>query len=179
MMKMILAMVMALTGCVWADQKAGIDLDYSIKVTGRQLTQKEKDAIHNQKSKSDELTRIDLNHLTKAQYVEFAKALIELSKDQNELSKTTKTVLTGILGLEGKEVGLRMLDIDPIWNRSALFAIVAVSNKIKLDAEDMENWKKACIAVALKTEDKELRLLISVIYASVLSQNERLPQEKR
>ena len=159
-MKTILAMVMAFTG--W------------LPISGM-AADKPKISV----PQSDGLTRLDLTHLTKAQYLEFGKALMELSKDEKELAKSTKTMLTGMLGLEGNAKGSRMLDIDPIWNRSALFAIVAVGNKIKLDAEDMENWKKACVAVALKTEDKELRLLISVIYASVLSQNEKLPQEKR
>jgi len=117
---------------------------------------------------------VNLLNLTQAEYIEVCKAMIKESEANREkFGKQSKQILIGILSLEGKPERQGFLDISPIFNRSMLFAMLAVHNKIKLDAEDMANFQAECVANSGKAKEYD-RMIIMTIYSSVFSENEKL-----
>ncbi|MCX6879377.1 MAG: hypothetical protein NTW21_37085 [Verrucomicrobia bacterium] len=117
---------------------------------------------------------VNLVDLTKTEYIEVCKAMIKESEENREVFwKQSKQLLIGILNLEGKPERQGFMDISPIFNRSMLFAMLAVHNKIKLDAEEMDNFKAECVANSGKAKEYD-RMIIMTIYASVFSENEKL-----
>lgn len=122
---------------------------------------------------------VDVMNLSVPGYIDFCKSMIENSqKDPHGFARKSKKMLIGMLGWEEREQWQTVLDIDPMFNRSVIFILVANQNKIKMDKEDMEGFKNDCVITARKVQNEELQLVIANIYALALAMNEKLPDRE-
>jgi len=123
------------------------------------------------------IKNFNLMNLTIPGYIDFCKAMIKFSEDDKvSFAKESKTMLIRMLGWENRRDEQKIFDIDPMFNRSLIFCLVANQNKIKMDKEDMENFKNDCVNTAKKMTDESGQVIIAKIYGLVLAMNEKLPE---
>jgi len=122
--------------------------------------------------------QLNLSDLSRAEYVEWAKALIASSeKDKVEFGRKSKSILVGLLQLENNPEAQKVFDIDAIFNRSILLAMVAVHNKIVLDDEDMANFRSECAYYLRdKIHDATQKAVVMLISGAVMTENEKLKE---
>lgn len=111
-------------------------------------------------SKIDQETFIDL----------FTKMAEAFNADSKQFGADSSTSLMEIWGLKDHPHAKGVFAISPMFNRDMLVATVMVGNKIKLDDNDFEKLQMTFAEYARKTENKDEKMLIAVIYGSLLAE---------
>lgn len=128
---------------------------------------------------SEDLTKgerwVNLLKLSPAEYKDFGTTLVAAyEKDREKFATSSKKILISLFGLPPDHQVVGVFDIDPLFNRSLLFASVAAENKIKLDDKDLLSFQQDCLAFSLKAKTDKERAFIAGIASEVIKHNSKL-----
>ena len=118
---------------------------------------------------------LDLNSMSKAEYVAFNKDIMaEYQKDAQATGEKAKQILIGMAGLETRTASHKMFETDVVFTVNSMLLLVANANKIKRQAGFIEEYKKEASGVEKQLTGEALTYH-KVFTALVISENEKLP----